>query len=83
MLSTISTSRKNKFLLSTKWVKLTPKISHFLALAPGLLTEIVQFQVPFSVLIFGSIQIKNNQIERPSAAWLLPKLHVIRQLKSD
>ena len=29
MLSTISVSRKTRSLLSTKWVKLTSKISHF------------------------------------------------------
>ena len=37
------------------------------------------------VVIFGSIQIENNQIEKSSmkalTAWLLSKLHVIRELK--
>ena len=36
MLWTIDASRKNKSQLSTKWVKLTPEISHFSVLAPGL-----------------------------------------------
>ena len=35
-LSSISASRKNRSLISTKWVKLTPKISHILVLAPRL-----------------------------------------------
>ena len=34
MLSTISAPRKHRFLLSTKWGKLTPKISHFLLVPP-------------------------------------------------
>ena len=48
-------------------------------------TETKHFQAPFGVSIFGSIQIENNQNEKPSTkeftAWLLLKLHVIRQLK--
>ena len=47
--------------------------------------ETEHFQSPFRVIILGSIQIENNQIEKPSikdlTAWLLSKLHVIRQLK--
>ena len=47
--------------------------------------EAEHFQAPFSVIILGSIQIENGQIEKPSnkelTAWLLSKLHVIRQLK--
>ena len=35
MLLTIFASRKNRSLLSTKWVTPTPKITHFLVLAPG------------------------------------------------
>ena len=42
------------------------------------------FQAPFRVIALGSIQIENIQIEKPSTkeltAWLLSKLHVIRQL---
>ena len=37
MLSTISASRKNRSLFSIKWVKLTPKISHFFG--PGTWTN--------------------------------------------
>ena len=41
------------------------------------------FQAPFGVIIFGSIQIEKSQIEKPSTkeltAWLLSKLHVIKQ----
>ena len=47
--------------------------------------ETEHFQAPFRVITLGSIQIENNQIEKPSTkeltAWLLSKLHVIRQLK--
>ena len=47
--------------------------------------ETEHFQSPFCVVIFGSIQIENNQIEKPVTkeltAWLLSELHVIRQLK--
>ena len=49
--------------------------------------ETEHFQTPFGVITYtlGSIQIENNQIEKPStkelAAWLLSQLHVIRQLK--
>ena len=43
------------------------------------------FQAPFRVVTLGSIQIENNQIEKPLTkvltAWLLSKLHVTRQLK--
>ena len=46
--------------------------------------ETEHFQAPFRVVTLGSIQIENNQIEKPSTkeltAWLLSKLHVIRQL---
>ena len=48
-------------------------------------TETEHFQAPFHVIIFGSTHIENNQIEKLSTkqliAWLLSKLHVIRQLK--
>ena len=44
--------------------------------------ETEHFQALFDVMIFGSIQIENNQLEKPSTkeltAWLLSKLHVIR-----
>ena len=47
--------------------------------------ETEHFQAPNRVITLGSIQIENNQIEKPSTkeltAWLLSKLHVIRQLK--
>ena len=47
--------------------------------------ETEHFQAPFRVITLGSIQIENNQIEKSSTeeltAWLLSKLHVIRQLK--
>ena len=47
--------------------------------------ETEHFQAPFRVITLGSIQIENNQIGKPSTkeltAWLLSKLHVIRQLK--
>ena len=39
MLSTISASRKNKSLFSTKWVKLTPKISH--VFGPGTWANVI------------------------------------------
>ena len=44
------------------------------------------FQAPFRVIYtLGSIQIENNQTEKPSTkeltAWLLSKLHVIKQVK--
>ena len=49
------------------------------------LMETEHFQAPFRVITFGSIQIENNQLEKPSTneltAWLLLNLHVIRQLK--
>ena len=42
-------------------------------------------QAPFRIITLGSIQIEDNQIEKPSTkklpAWLHSKLHVIRQLK--
>ena len=47
--------------------------------------ETEQFQATFRVITLGNIQIENNQIEKPSTkeltAWLLSKLHIIRQLK--
>ena len=47
--------------------------------------ESEHFQAPFGVILFGSIQSENNQIEKPSTkvltAWLLSKTHFIRQLK--
>ena len=47
--------------------------------------ETDSFQAPFRVITSGSIQIENNQIEKPSTdeltAWPLSKLHVIRKLK--
>ena len=47
--------------------------------------ETERCQAPFRVITLGSIQIENNQIEKPSTkeltAWLISKLHVIRQLK--
>ena len=46
--------------------------------------ETEHFQAPLRVITFRRIQIENNQIEKPSAkelpAWLLSKLHIIRQL---
>ena len=43
------------------------------------------FQAPFRVTTLGSIQLENNQTEKPSTTeltdWLLSKLHGIRQLK--
>ena len=43
------------------------------------------FQAPFRVITLGSVQIENDQIEKSStkelSAWLLSKLHVIKQLK--
>ena len=50
--------------------------------------ETEHFQAPFSVITLGRIQIENVQIEKPSTkefktAWLLSKLHVIRQLKNQ
>ena len=47
--------------------------------------ETEHFQAPFRVITLGSIQIEDSQIEKPSTkeltAWLLSKLHVIRQLQ--
>ena len=43
--------------------------------------ETEHFQAPFRAITLGSIQIENNQIEKPLTPWLLSKLHVIRQLK--
>ena len=47
--------------------------------------ETEHIQAPFRVITLGSIQIENNQIEKPSTkeltAWLLSQVHVIRQLK--
>ena len=47
--------------------------------------ETEHFQAPFRVITLGSIQIENNQTEKPKTkeltAWLLLKLHVIRELK--
>ena len=47
--------------------------------------ETDHFQAPFRVITLGSIQIENNQIEKPTTkeltAWLLSKLRAIRQLK--
>ena len=46
--------------------------------------ETDRFQALFRVITLGSIQIENDQIEKPSTkeltAWLLSKLHVKRQL---
>ena len=47
--------------------------------------ESEHFQVPFRVITLGSTEIENNQIGKPSTkeltAWLLSKLHIIRQFK--
>ena len=47
--------------------------------------ETKHFQAPFRVITSGSIQVENNQIDKPSTkeltAWLLSKLHVVRQLQ--
>ena len=47
--------------------------------------ETEHFQAPFGVIIFGSIQIENDQVYNPSTkkstSRLLAKLHVVRKLK--